>query len=303
MDAFTLTASDGHPVACYAWVPREPVALVQVAHGMGEHARRYDKVAKHLNERGYAVYANDHRGHGSTGPSNGYMGADGWNRCLADMYEINRLLKEKHPGLKLCLLGHSMGAMLSQQYITRYGESIDALILSGSPGFKKSRFTFINRWILKFEQWRHGADGASELMQSIIFGKANDPFDAPGATGLEWLSRDAGEVARYVEDDQCGFVLTPGSLIDMYQGVSIMQSSGAVQKIRASLPMYIFSGADDPVHGEGLDLERMVEAYRQRGMARLDCKLYPGGRHEMFNETNKDEVVRDLVNWLEGNLP
>ena len=303
MDSFSLSASDGHEVACYSWVLDNPKAVVQIAHGMGEHARRYDWVAQQLNANGYAVYANDHRGHGETsGPVLGYMGADGWNRSLADMYELGQLARGKHEGLKLILLGHSMGSMLSQQFITRYGCSIDALVLSGSPGFKESKLAFINHLLMKFECWRHGPDGTSMLMQNAIFGNSNAPFDGPGATGYEWLSRDQEEVATYIADDQCGFVLSPASLIDMSQGSAITQDKLSLLRIPQNLPIYIFSGAEDPVHGKQVDLDRLVNAYRKRGLGQLVYKLYPGGRHEMFNETNKDEVVTDLVQWLEQQL-
>ena len=303
MDTFFLSASDGHDVACYSWVPTNPKALVQIAHGMGEHARRYDWVARQLIAEGYAVYANDHRGHGETsGPVLGYMGADGWNRALADMYELGQLARGKHEGLKLILLGHSMGSMLSQHYITRYGCSIDALVLSGSPGFRESKLAFIGHMMMKFERWRHGPDGTSELMQDVIFRKSNRAFDSPGATGYEWLSRDHEEVAIYIADEQCGFVLSPGSLIEMNEGSAISQAKLSLLKIPQDLPIYIFSGSQDPVHGGQADLDRLVDAYRKCGLAQITYKLYPGGRHEMFNETNKDEVLSELVLWLEEQL-
>ena len=303
MDSFFLSASDGHEVACYSWLPDNAKAVIQIAHGMGEHARRYDWVARQLNDKGYAVYANDHRGHGETsGPVLGYMGADGWNRSLADMYELGQLARGRHGGLKLILLGHSMGSMLSQQYITRHGCSIDALVLSGSPGFKESKLAFLNLLLMKIECWRHGPDGASKLMQNAVFGKSNAPYDGPGATGYEWLSRDQVEVDAYVADEQCGFVLSPGSLIDLSQGSAISQDKLSLLRIPLNLPIYVFSGSDDPVHGKQADLYRLVNTYRKRGLTQLTYKLYPGGRHEMFNETNKDEVVTDLVQWLEQQL-
>lgn len=302
METFDLEASDGHRVVCYRWLIDSPRAVVQIAHGMGEHARRYDWVAQQLNAAGFSVLANDHRGHGGTaGPVQGYMGPDGWNRTLADMYELNQVIQNQYADIPLCLLGHSMGSMLSQQYITRYGRTMDVLVLSGSPGFKENRFGFINRWILKFENWRLGPDGTSELMQKALFGSANDPFDGPEATGSEWLSRDQDQVQRYVDDAQCGFVLTPGSLMDMSQGTGVSQTPAAITKIPRTLPMYVFSGAEDPVHGEQKDLDRMVNAYQQAGLSPT-YKLYPGGRHEMFNETNREEVMSDLLDWLEENL-
>ncbi len=301
MERFTLSASDGHKVACYRWIPEEAKAVVQLAHGMGEHAARYDWVARGLNAAGYAVLANDHRGHGDTaGPDPGYMGPDGWNRTLADLYELNQYCRSLYPGLPLCLLGHSMGSMLSQQYITRHGCSIDALVLSGSPGFKES--SRIASWIVRFENWRHEPNEASDLMQKLLFSSSNKNFDGPSATGYEWLSRDADAVKKYVDDKKCGFVLSIGSLVDMYAGGGAAQDKRSLDKIPAELPMLVFAGADDPVHGERRDLDRMVNAYRDTGIRKLDYKMYEGGRHEMFNETNREEVIADVIQWLDATL-
>ncbi len=300
MYEFSLRASDGATVACYKHVPKQPHAAVQIAHGMGEHAKRYADVAEQLSAAGYAVYANDHRGHGLTGQANlGYMGPDGWNRLLADAYELNNHIRAQHPGIPLILLGHSMGAMMSQQYITRYGESIDALVLSGSPGFKAKSINPIPRWILNFETRRVGRENPSPLMQSLLFGSANKPFESPGATGFEWLSRDPDQVRLYVGDPMCGFVIATGSLKDLYAGAAVASDPVSVDTIPRHLPVYIFSGTADPVHSEREDIERMVEAYRESGLTNVTLKWYEDGRHEMFNETNRDVVVTDLQKWLD----
>ena len=175
MQTFTLNASDGAPVTTYAWPVELPKMAIHIAHGMGEHAQRYDWLATELNKMGCAVYANDHRGHGVTGQAClGYMGADGWNRLLADAYELNQYIRQQHPDVPLVLLGHSMGSMMAQQYITRYGASIDALVLSGSPGFKAKSRNPLPGWILAFELRRHGPAAQSDLMQSLLFGNANN---------------------------------------------------------------------------------------------------------------------------------
>ena len=303
MESFSISASDGHKVACYAWKPRESKAIVQVAHGMGEHARRYEWAARELNNKGYAVYANDLRGHGETsGPTLGYMGADGWNRSLADIYELGHFLKVKHPRLKHVLLGHSMGALLAQQYVTRCGSSIDVLVLSGSPGFRKPQFEFISRFLMKLEIWRHGPDGFSRILQKVIFGNSNSSFDCPGSSGYEWLSSDQDVVAGYVADRQCGFVLTPQSLLDMFDGVAISQDKNSIMRIPKELPIYIFSGSQDPVHAGQANLDRLLDIYRKSGLSEITCKFYPEGRHEMFNEKNKEEVISELIRWLDQKL-
>lgn len=303
MQEFTLPASDGAGVQCYAWPLPAPKAVVQIAHGMGEHAKRYDRLALAFNAAGYAVYANDHRGHGITGASLlGYMGPDGWNRVLADAYELNRYLAATHPGASRVLLGHSMGALLAQQYITRHGASIDVLALSGSGGFRDSPLGFVPRLLAKFEAWRLGPERPSDLMQKMIFGGANKPFDGPQATGFEWLSRDAAEVQKYIDDPACGFVISAGSLSNMYAGVGAMQDPRGLQVIPKALPIYIFSGSADPIHGEQRGLMRMVDAYRQAGIEQVEYKLYADARHELFNETNRDEVTTDLITWLDQTL-
>ena len=294
-------------VACYSDTPAEPRAILQIAHGMGEHAQRYGEVASKLAASGFAVYTNDHRGHGETGKSSlGYMGPDGWNRLLADAYELNRLAVSRHPGVPVVLLGHSMGSMMAQQYITRYGMSIDALVLSGSPWFKAKSINPIPGWILAFETWRLGRSGASGLMQKLLFGSANKPFEHPlptGApTGFEWLSRDNEAVRAYVDDPWCGFVVATGSLVELYAGAAQTQDPENIARIPKILPIYVFSGSEDPVHGGRLDLQRMIDAYRLAGIADIDVKWYDGGRHEMFNEINADEVVADLLGWLDKTL-
>ena len=298
-----MSAADGQEVACYCWAIGAPRGIIQIAHGMGEHAMRYDWVARKLNEAGYIVYASDHRGHGRTaGEHLGYMGADGWNRTLTDLRQLNRYCRGVHPELNLCLFGHSMGSSLSQHYITQHGETIDALVLSGSPGFKAGWISFLLRWVIRFECWRLEPWQSSGLMQKMIFGKANEAFDGSSATGYEWLSRDESEVRRYVADDACGFVLATGSLKDMFKGNTVAQDSDSIRKIPADLATYIFSGEDDPIHQKRKDLDRMIYSYRDQGLRKLDYKYYNGGRHEMLNEINKEEVVKDLIDWLVKNL-
>lgn len=301
MEDLTFTASDGHRVAAYGWDIDQPRAVVQIAHGMGEHAKRYRPVAERLNAAGYAAFASDHRGHGGTATAPlGWMGGDGWNRTLADAYEFGRLLRARHPGCPLVLLGHSMGSMLSQQFITRYGAAIDALVLSGSPGFKNAFGRIVPKIVARFEAWRQGPDRASTFLQSLLFGNSNKPFDAPGATGFEWLSRDPVEVKKYVDDPLCGFVLTTGSLVDLFAGAAAAQSEVCIARIPRTLPIYCFAGSDDPVHGGRADIDRMLGMWRSAGLTRIEQRWYEGGRHEVFNETNRDEVLADLVAWLDG---
>ncbi len=303
METFLLPASDGEKVSCYRWLIESPRAVVHIAHGMGEHARRYDRLAEALNAAGFSVYANDHRGHGETGAGQlGHMGGDGWNRVVADAYELNRRISGTHPDLPRVLLGHSMGSMISQLYITRHGASIDALVLSGTPGFRRGFASVLGRVVAAVERRRLGPEASSEVMQKLLFGDANKPFDAPDANGFEWLSRDAAEVQKYVDDDACGFVLTTGSLVDMFAASDVVQRPDVLAKIPKALPVYVMSGTADPVHRERKGVQTMLQAFYDQGLGDITVKWYDEGRHEMFNETNRDEVTADLVEWLNAKV-
>ena len=299
MNNLTLTASDGARLACYVWPVDDPNGVIHIAHGMGEHARRYDRVARALNTAGYEVIACDQRGHGATAQALlGDLGGDGWNRLVADAYEVNRHIALLHPKVPIVLLGHSMGAMMAQLYITRYGQSIDALVLSGSPGFKTPLSHFLSRQIAQFEVWRVGWNQHSALLQRLLFADSNKAFSAPHANGFEWLSRDAGAVQKYIDDPDCGFVLTAGSLLDLVVSLEKNQCTQVLLKIPKALPIYVFSGTEDPVHGGRKDLNRMLSAFEQQGLMSVDVNWYAAGRHEMFNELNAEEVIADLVGWL-----
>jgi len=319
---FYLTGLDGHKFACTQWRP-EPAggttpqasATVQIAHGMGEHRRRYKGLAEALTHQGYAVFASDHRGHGETVTNAplGAMGTNGWRHTLSDMNYLARFAGRTYPGRPAIMLGHSMGAALTQQYIGLYGDTLSATILSGSPGFMGVPQLLFGELVARLEAVRLGQNVASEFLQGMLFGKNNEAFasinpnsdEQPASTedvtGYEWLSKDRMEVEAYVADPLCGFVLTPESLADMFRGMRHARSVDAVLAIPRKLPIYVFSGTDDPVHAEEANLDAMLSCYRSTGLE-VNYRLYPEGRHEMLNETNRVEVVADLISWLETSL-
>ncbi|MBQ62585.1 MAG: hypothetical protein CMQ19_10990 [Gammaproteobacteria bacterium] len=298
MNTFKHTASDGKAVHCYLWATSsKPRAMIHIAHGMGEHGARYDWTAKQLNEAQYEVTANDHRGHGQTAETLGDFGTDGWNRAILDLNEILVQAKKEHPDTPLILFGHSMGAMMAQQYVTRHGEAIDALILSGSLGAGSPFQMWLVQSITQIERWRIGGKKESSLLQNLIFGGNNKGFDAEGCTGYEWLSRDPAQVTEYVSDPLCGFVPCPMSLCDLFSAERANWKAESVARIPTSFPTYLFSGNADPIHNGMKNIDRMLELYRLQGL-QVTTQFYAGGRHEMLNETNRDEVIRDLTGWL-----
>ena len=300
MKSFTLSSEDGFTIPCYEWEIPNPKGFVQIIHGMGEHAGRYDWTANQLNKAGYHVVANDQRGHGrAIKEISGEMGEDGWIKSIKDVYKVNSFIRGISVNPKIFLLGHSMGSSLAIHYACLYGNSIDSLILSGPPGFISGFQSFISRCILKFEAFTVGKGKKSKLMQQFLFGKQNEDFETSDSTGFEWLSRDKELVSKYVLDDQCGFVLTIDSLSKMFEGIRLSQRRQMLMRIPSSLCINIIAGEDDPIHRKGVGILAMMQKYEKVGLRRVHLETYPGARHELLNETNKNQVIANLVNWME----
>lgn len=302
-DHFTFTADDWAKLFVYHWLPDnedEVKAVVHIAHGLAEHAARYEPVAAFLTANGYAVYANDHRGHGRTAQSPAELGhfADiaGWNRIAKDLVQMCAEEKQKYEGLPLILLGHSMGALLAQQMAYEQGDLFDAIAMSG-PNGKVSGLAQAGKLIARFERLRLGKHGRSQLINKLSFEAFNKAF-VPNRTPFDWLSRDEAEVDRYINDPLCGFVCTTQAWADLLDAVTEIARPENRARVRKDLPMYLFSGHRDVTNEFGAGLEMLVAAYRKHNVRSIRFKLYPDARHEVFNETNRAEVLSDLLDWL-----
>lgn len=300
-----LAVGDGVELFVRRWEPASPPkAVVQIAHGMAEHSARYAWTAEQLVAAGYAVYAHDHRGHGKTAHAPGDLGyfADhnGWLRVVDDLYSLRRRIEQDHPELPVFLFGHSMGSLMTQQYLFSHGDSIAGAVMSGTTGGALlGAIGGIGAALL--ERLRLGSRGRSAMLQKLTFGRYNQRFE-PTRTGYDWLSRDAAEVDKYVADPLCGFDMTVQGWLDVFSGVLKVGRADNIQRVPAALPMYLFSGELDPVGGQTRDVRWLIDAYRKAGLRDVAYRFYPGGRHEMLNEVNRDEVVRDLVAWLDAAL-
>ncbi len=306
MTSFVLSSADGAALHGYEWLPGDPPrAAVQIVHGLAEHAGRYDRLAAALNQAGYAVYAGDLRGHGRTAPAPADLGffasAGGWSRCLDDVARLNLRIAAAHPGLPIIMLGHSMGSFLVQDFIGAHGDTLAGAVLCGSDG-PPSRLAAAGRWVARLEKMRLGARGRSPLIHALAFGAFNRSV-RPARTPFDWLSRDPAEVDHYAADPFCGFVATVQLWIDLLDALGRIARPSHLARIPKSLPIYVIAGECDPVSARTRGLERLLAAYRRAGLARVTHRFYPGARHELFNETNRDEVTRDLIAWLDGLPP
>lgn len=303
-EQFTITTSDQCNVFVYKWVPDDkPVkGVVQIAHGMAEHAGRYARYAKALNDAGYAVYANDHRGHGKTAGSLqdvGYFSdSNGWDRVVEDMHSVTEAIKKELPDLPVFILGHSMGSFLTRHYAFLFGQDVQGVLLSGTGG-DPGLLGIVGCTIAKWEGRLRGKKARSQLMTKMSFGSFNNAF-RPNRTDFDWLSSDPSEVDKYVDDPYCGETFTAGFFYDLLSGLRTINRAENVARTPKDLPIHLFAGEIDPVGDNGKGVTQIHDKYKKAGIKTLSIKLYPGGRHEMLNETNREEVYRDSIAWFDS---
>jgi alpha-beta hydrolase superfamily lysophospholipase len=292
----------------------KPRAVAHIVHGMSEHAGRYARFAQRLADCGIEVWAADQRGHGKTADisinqpgAGGLTGhcadTDGFSRVCADIHLINRAIREAHPGIPLFLLGHSWGSFIVQNYIEIYNDEAAGFagcILSGTrgPGGFKIRVGVLLMSLLAFFC---GQRRGSRLARALAGGAYNRPFK-PCRTPCDWLSRDEAEIDAYLGDPLRVNICSSGFYRDMLKWLYRIHRPQAMSRISRELPLYVFSGSADPVGEMGARPTALVGAYRAIGVRELEFVLYPGARHELLNETNRDEVSGNLIAWMNRRL-
>jgi alpha-beta hydrolase superfamily lysophospholipase len=282
----TMTDSHGVEITFYEWPVAKPKAIVQIAHGLGEHARRYDHVAEALNKAGFGVYADDHRGHGATGVNmrakglikqQGNLGPGGMPATFAAVRQLSHLIRGEHPETKLVLLGHSWGSMIVQRILNKFADEYDMAVLTGS--------TLLLPGILPSGGFNKKFAAATKAQGGEV-------------SGGEWLSRDL-EVGKKFRADPLNF---PESALQVFGVTNTLALLGTpARRFPHDLPVLLMAGSDDVIGGEKGNL-MLLNAYKRVGLTDLELIAYAGGRHEVFNETNKSEVIDDLVSWLEARV-
>jgi alpha-beta hydrolase superfamily lysophospholipase len=287
-ERFQFKSDDGLSIACVKWGNSHHVrGVVQIAHGLGEHVGRYAQLAETLAQAEFVVYGNDHRGHGLTAKpagSFGDFGPGGFDQLVEDMVSLRVIAKDEHRGKPYIMLGHSLGSFAAQQFVIDHGHSIDGLALSGSGTL----------------------DGLARLAQSISPGEdamkmMNAAFE-PARTPFDWLSRDNAEVDAFINDPLCFPSLKPDSMKSFLDAFPRLADPREIRKVQDDLPVYIFSGSDDPV-GQKLEGVRvLIDRYRSAGLTSVAQDFYSGARHEMLHEINRRDVITNLLIWISGVL-
>lgn len=281
-----------------------PKAIVQIAHGVADHIDRYRDFMCFLAEHGIMSVGNDHLGHGHTirhPTEQGFFAyTNGWEHAVNDMEKLHDLISVDFPKLPYVLFGHSMGSFLTRTYLIKHPDKYDAAVISGTGHMKKPLVDSghaLADIIVKTKGPRH----LSALIDKIAFGSYNKKF-SPARTKFDWISRDENQVDKYAADPLCGFIATASLFRDMMDGIKFITNQENINKMNPDKPILLISGDSDPVGEDGVAVERAYKALCQAGLKDVYMKLYPGGRHEMLNETNRKEVYMDIMSWLSNRI-
>ncbi len=301
------SANDGIPVKVREWTPNvaEPRALIQLVHGMGEHIARYEPFARYLADLGFVVFGNDHLGHGQTARTPEEIGhfADhhGWDDLVEDMRTLMAIERDRYPGLPCFLYGHSMGSFLARTYVIRHPDiHLDGMLLSGT-NFMPRIATTVGLTLFSASRLLFGPRSRPVRLDKMIFGGYNRLF-APERTPRDWLTRDHAIVDMYMGDPLCGFVFTSAAFQDLMRGLIEIVRKDRIQQMDPALPVFLLCGEFDTVGGCGEGVRLTAEAFTKAGLRRPDVRVFPGARHEILNETNRDEVFGVVRDWLEDRL-
>ena len=278
----------------------EPRAIVQIIHGIAEYIDRYDEFMSFLADNGIIAVGTDHLGHGKSIESEEQTGffayENGWDYAVRDEEVLRLAMHENYPELPIIVFGHSMGSFMARTLLIRYPDAFNAAIISGT-GNQGSALVNGGLFMGTLVTGLKGAHHYSKFLNNLAFGSYNKIYENP-KTEYDWLSRDEANVQKYIDDPLCGFIPTCSLFRDMMTGVKFITNKKNLTAMNKDMPVYFMSGDMDPVGECGKGVQKAYNNFLEAGMKDVSIKLYPGCRHEMLNEINKDEVYSDILTWL-----
>ena len=297
----TLTSPTGAKLNLLVMAPKtKPKAVVQINHGMGEHAARYERFAQALVKAGYAVTAHDHRGHGHTtaadAPLGVYADGDGFTKVLADVDAVNSHIRDIHKDAPTVVFGHSMGAVIAANYAMRHPDRIAAWA-SWNAGLEGGALAAVFSLILRLQAAVKGRHGISNIAYRLTFVAWNNTFK-PNRTDFDWLSRDEAEVDAYIADPLCGFDISIGLWQDLLAAIRFGAGDGNLVNLPKNLPVHLLAGGVDACTENGKHMQHLAQRLQSAGLLDVTLSVLPGTRHESLNETNRDQTTADFIAWL-----
>lgn len=302
-EQFQLPSNDEKTqLHCVKWIPDGEIkAVVQLVHGMAEHIERYRTFAQYLNRQGILVAGHDHLGHGDSIVSKeeyGYFAAKNGNRILVkDIHRVYQKVRNEYEGVPYILMGHSMGSFLVRQYLCCFGTGLDGAVVCGT-GFQPQWLLKTALGLCRIEAQLFGWYHRSKLFQWMVSGSYNAAF-RPNRTASDWLCRDEAVVDAYEADERCGFPFTLNGYYNLFLTIYKIERKEYLERMPRNLPVLFIAGEKDPVGGSGEGVRKAAALFEEIGMRDVTCRLYPGARHEILNEHNKEEVFKDVLDWLE----
>ncbi len=308
MEVVSLNSKSDRILNVRVWRPiGEVKQSLVLSHGMAEHIDRYDELANSLSRYGVLVCGINHRGHGEEAEQLGHFSdKNGWHNVLDDLdcvveyasQLISEVKPQAHSDTRPILIGHSMGSFIARHYAVLNGSKLSGLVLCGSNHQSPLIFQ-LGRFAAKLEAKRIGFNVPSPLLEKVSFGNANKGIH-PQRTEQDWLTRDEGMVDGYIQDPYCGFTCTAQFWIDFLGGLAEISKDHAFDSIPNDLPILVIGGEADPITRYGVGTDALVEKLNQHGCSKTTYYLYQGARHELFNETNRASIIKDVRNWLES---
>lgn len=278
--------------------------ILQVVHGMAEYVERYEEFAAYLVERGFVVTGDDHLGHGKSVGEGGKQGyfceRDPATVLVRDVHRLKKLTEELYPGVPYVLMGHSMGSFIARNYLCRYGTGISGAVIMGT-GMQPKAVLNMARLVAGIQKLFCGSGHVSRLLDRLAFGGYGRGI-TDRRTAFDWLSRDRERVDRYIADPMCGFTFTVNGFGALFELVLRLYSPENLAAVPRELPVFMVSGDADPVGDYGKGVRRAYDSLVAAGLTDIRLKLYPGGRHEPLNETNRSQVMQDICRWVEENV-
>lgn len=303
---WSYPSADGiHTIFASLWTPDggECRAIVQICHGMMEHIRRYDRFARQLCEQGFLVCGDDHLGHGRTAADRKDLGyfaeKDGPRFLTEDEHTLRREMQRRYPDKPYFLLGHSMGSFITRRYITQYGGGLAGYLCCGTsgrnPGAKPGAA------LAALFSRLGGARRPGRLINWMAFHRYNSRVEHP-ETPWDWLSRDKEGYPDTAGDDALYFTFTNAAFRDLFRLLDSVTGRAWSDRVPKDLPIALFSGEGDPVGGYGQGVRQVYDWLKQSGVRDVSLTSYPGARHELHNETNRDEFLADVLSWIEAHM-